>query len=87
MISNAVANFEIAQIIGFRLRVTPEEMVGRVMGAVRLFVLSGMAPGILVFGWIADHRNPLSAMWVACIGYVVIALAALATPAIRNERR
>jgi MFS family permease len=87
MISNAVANFEIAQIIGFRLRVTPEDMVGRVMGAVRLFVLSGMAPGILVFGWIADHRSPLSAMWVACIGYVVIALAALATPAIRNELR
>jgi MFS family permease len=87
MMSNAVANFEIAQIIGFRLRVTPVEMVGRVMGAVRLFVLSGMAPGILVFGYIADHRSPLSAMWVACIGYVVVALAAAATPAIRNERR
>jgi MFS family permease len=86
-ISNAIANFEIAQIIGFRMRVTPEHMIGRVMGAVRLFVLSGMAPGILVLGWIADRRSPLSAMWVACIGYVVIALAAVATPAIRNERR
>jgi MFS family permease len=86
-ISNAIANFEIAQIIGFRMRVTPEHMVGRVMGAVRLFVLSGMAPGIFVLGWIADRRSPLSAMWVACIGYVVIALAAVATPAIRNERR
>jgi MFS family permease len=87
MISNAVANFEIAQIIGFRLRVTPEEMVGRVMGAVRLFVLSGMAPGILVLGWIADKHGPLSAMWIACLGYVAIALVALVTPAIRNETR
>lgn len=85
--SNTIANFEIAQIIGFRMRVTPEHMVGRVMGAVRLFVLSGMAPGVLLFGWIADVRTPHDAMWIACAGYVVIALAALATPAIRQERR
>ena len=86
-LSNTIANFEIAQIIGFRLRVTPEHMIGRVMGAVRLFVLSGIAPGVLIFGWVADTRSPLAAMWIACIGYVVIALAALMTPAIRNERR
>jgi len=85
--SNTIANFEIAQIIGFRLRVTPEHMVGRVMGAVRLFVLSGMAPGVLIFGWIADTRSPLAAMWIACIGYIVVAIAALLTPAIRNETR
>jgi MFS family permease len=86
-LSNTIANFEIAQIIGFRLRVTPEHMIGRVMGAVRLFVLSGIAPGVLIFGWVADNRSPLTAMWIACIGYIVIALAALMTPAIRNERR
>jgi MFS family permease len=85
--SNTIANFEIAQIIGFRLRITPEHMVGRVMGAVRLFVLSGMAPGVLIFGWVADTRSPLAAMWIACIGYIVIAFAALLTPAIREERR
>jgi MFS family permease len=85
--SNALTNFEIAQIIGFRMRVTPEEMIGRVMGAVRLLVLSGMIPGVLFFGWFADHRNPRSAMWVACIGYAVLAVAALLTPAVRNETR
>lgn len=85
--SNTIANFEVAQIIGFRMRVTPEDAIGRVMGAVRLFVLSGMAPGVLAFGWVADHHSPLAAMWIACIGYIVIALAALMTPALRNERR
>lgn len=85
--SNAIANFEIAQILGFRMRVTPEATIGRVMGAVRVFVLSGMAPGVLAFGWFADRRGPLAAMWIACLGYVAIALTALATPAIRNERR
>jgi MFS family permease len=86
-LSNTIANFEIAQIIGFRLRVTPEHMIGRVMGAVRLFVLSGMAPGVLIFGWVSDVRSPLAAMWIACIGYLVIASSALMVPAIRDERR
>ena len=64
--SNTIANFEIAQIIGFRMRVSPEEMVGRVMGAVRLLVLAGMAPGILLFAWVADNRSPHAAMTIAC---------------------
>ncbi|HEX3369885.1 MAG TPA: MFS transporter [Candidatus Cybelea sp.] len=85
--SNAIANFEIAQILGFRMRVAPEEMVGRVMGAVRLFVLGGMAPGILVFGWVADHHSPHTAMWIATLGIFVAAVGAALTPAIRNEAR
>lgn len=87
MASNTIANFEIAQIIGFRMRVSPEELVGRVMGAVRLFVLAGMAPAVLLFGWVADHRSPHAAMSIAAGGYVVAAIAALLTPAIRDESR
>lgn len=86
-LANACAQFEIAQIIGFRLRVTPQEMVGRVFGAVRLFVLCGMAPGIVAFGWIADRFSPHTAMDVAAIGYLLIAAVAIASPAIREERR
>jgi MFS family permease len=85
--SNAIANFELAQVLGFRMRVSPEEMVGRVVGAVRLLVLAGMAPGVLLFGWVADHRSPHAAMWIATVGYAVTAIAAFLTPAIRNESR
>jgi MFS family permease len=85
--SNALANFEIAQIIGFRMRVTPEHMVGRLMGAVRLLVLAGIAPSVMFFGWVADHRSPHVAMAIACIGAAVVAVGALFTPAIRNESR
>ena len=85
--SNALGNFELAQILGFRLRVTPGEMVGRVMGAVRLLVLAGIAPAVLLFGWIADHRSPHVAMSVAVAGFIVCAIAAFFTPAIRNETR
>ncbi len=82
-----VANFEVAQVIGFRIRVTPEQMVGRVMGAVRLFVLAGIAPAVLLFGWVADHRTPLDAMFVAAFGFLTVAVAVAMTPAIRNEVR
>jgi MFS family permease len=85
--SNAVANFEIAQILGFRMRVSPPDMIGRVMGAVRLLVLSGLAPGVLLFSWFADYRSPHDAMAFACCGYILAAALALLTPAIRNEAR
>jgi MFS family permease len=85
--SNTVGNFEIAQIIGFRMRVTSEEMVGRVMGAVRLLVLSGMAPGVLLFGYVADRYSPHAAMWIGCLGFIAMALAAASIPALRNETR
>jgi MFS family permease len=86
-LANACAQFEIAQIIGFRLRVTPPEMVGRVFGAVRLFVLCGMAPGVVAFGWIADRFSAHVAMDIAAAGYLAIAVAAIAAPAIREENR
>jgi MFS family permease len=85
--SNACANYGIAEILGFRLRVTPEDQVGRVFGVVRLVVLIGMAPGILAFGYIADHISPHVAMAVSAYGYLAVALLALASPAIRNEQR
>lgn len=85
--ANSVANFEVAQIIGFRMRVSPETMIGRVMGAVRLIVLSSMAPGVLVFGYVADTYSPHAAMWIGAIGYLVIAAIAVSIPALRNETR
>ena len=86
-IANACAQFEVAQIIGFRLRVTPEELVGRVFGAVRLFVLCGIAPSVVIFGYVADRFGPHTAMWMSAAGYLLIAFAAVASPAIREERR
>jgi MFS family permease len=85
--AGAAVNFEIAQIVGFRMRVTPPDMVGRVMGAARLIALSAMVPGIIFFGWFADKHTALAAMWIAAIGYIVMAFAAVATPAIRGETR
>ncbi len=86
-VANGCANFEVAQIVGFRLRVTPEEYVGRLFGVVRLIVLCGMAPGILAFGYLADRYSPHLAMTVSAFAYLAVAFAAIASPAIRDERR
>ena len=86
-IASAGANFELTQIIGFRMRVIPEHMVGRVFGAVRVFVLAGIGPGVLAFGYIADRYGAHPAMAIATAGYLAIALVAVASPAIRNETR
>lgn len=85
--ANVGAAFEIAQIVGWRLRVTPEERVGRVFGAVRLLVHCGVAPGILLLGYLADRYDARVAMTIAVLGYFVIAALAILTPAIREERR
>ncbi len=79
--------YEFSQIVGFRMRVTPEALVGRMMGSVRVFVLMGMAPGVLALGWIADHRDPRWAMAVSAFAYLAFALTVWLIPAIRNETR
>lgn len=86
-LANAVTQFEIAQIVGFRMRVTPDDAVGRVFGALRVFVLIGIAPGVLAFGYLADRYGPRSAMSLSAVSVLAIAVVALFTPAIRNETR
>ena len=87
MLASAASTFEVSQILGWRLRVIPEALVGRTFGAVRLFVLLGIAPGVLGFGWIADHVSPYAAMCASALGFVLIAAIAITSPAIRNESR
>ncbi|HVA37196.1 MAG TPA: MFS transporter [Candidatus Dormibacteraeota bacterium] len=86
-IGGAGAAFEATQIIGWRLRVTPDEMIGRVTGALRLVVLCGIVPGVIAFGSVADRYGPRLAMAIAALGYLGIAASAALVPAIRNERR
>ncbi|MBV9269715.1 MAG: MFS transporter, partial [Candidatus Eremiobacteraeota bacterium] len=85
--ANAGWQFEVAQIIGFRLRATPEEYVGRLFGAVRILVLCGIGPGVPIVGYLADHFSPHTAISVLAAAYLVVAVVAALTPAIRTERR
>ena len=86
-LTNACLLFEIAQIVGWRMRVTPEELVGRVFGAVRLVILLGTVPGALIGGALADRYGARTPIVISGVGYLVMALAVAAFPAIRRERR
>jgi len=85
--TNACVLFGIAQIVGWRMRVTPQDLVGRVFGAVRFVVLLGTVPGALLGGALADRYGARFPVVVSGIGYFVMALAIAALPAIRRERR
>ena len=86
-LTNAVVQFEISQIIGFRLRVIHEDYVGRVFGAVRLFVLCGIPVAAVGFGYVADHAGARLAMGISGLGYLLVAIVVGVIPAIRTETR
>lgn len=86
-ITNAFVVFEVAQIVGWRMRVIPEEMVGRVFGVVRLVVLAGAAPGAIIGGTIADHYGARLPMIISGMGYIAVALFLFYLPAVRREAR
>jgi MFS family permease len=86
-LTNACVMFEIAQIVGWRMRVTPADLVGRVFGAVRLISLVGTVPGAIIGGLLADTYGPRISIVISGFGYIALAIAVAATPAIRRERR
>lgn len=86
-IANACLLFEIAQLVSWRIRVTPEDKIGRVFGAVRLVALIGTVPGALVGGAVGDRFGAREATLVAALGYLAIACAIAVLPQIRRDAR
>jgi MFS family permease len=86
-LTNACVTFEIAQIVGWRMRIIPEDLVGRVFGAVRLVVLIGTVPGAIVGGALADHFGARLPIIVSGVGYIATALLVWLAPALRREAR
>jgi len=67
--------------------VTPEDYVGRLFGAVRLFVLCGIAPGVVAIGYCADRFGPHGTIGIIAVLYLIVVIVAALSPAIRTERR
>jgi len=86
-LTNACVMFEIAQIVGWRTRVTPEGLVGRVFGAARLIALIGTVPGAIIGGALADHFGARLPIIISGFGYLAMALIVASIPTIRRERR
>jgi MFS family permease len=86
-VTNALVVFEVAQIVGWRMRIIPEDMVGRVFGVVRFVVLAGAAPGAILGGLMADRYGARLPLIVGGIGYIAVAAALFFLPSIRRESR
>ncbi|GAC1407755.1 MAG: hypothetical protein NVSMB64_14950 [Candidatus Velthaea sp.] len=80
-------SYEVTSLVAWRMRIIPEDMVGRVFGVVRLIVLIGMLPGSLLGGYIGDHYGTRAAMFVSTLGFFGIALALLTIKSLREDRR
>jgi MFS family permease len=86
-LASACGTFEVAQIVAWRMRVAPEDKIGRVSAAIRLIALIGLVPGTLIGGWIAQTHGARDAMWVSLVGWLVTALYAAAIPTLRRDDR
>jgi MFS family permease len=83
----ACGAYEITSIVAWRMRVIPEEMIGRVFGVIRLLVLVGMFPGSLLGGVLTDAFGPRAVMGVSGVAFLLLALNLTLSRAVRAERR
>jgi MFS family permease len=83
----ACGAYEITCIVGWRMRVIPEEMIGRVFGVIRLLVLAGMVPGSILGGAIADQWGTRAVMALSGVAFLLLALNLLGSRAVLSERR
>ena len=85
--SSACAGYFVTTIISWRMRIVPEDVVGRVFGVVRLIVLIGILPGSIAGGWLADHIGVRETMAISAFGYLITGALMATSSAVRNERR
>ena len=83
----AFGAYEITCIVAWRMRVIPEDMVGRVFGVIRLLVLIGMFPGSLLGGALTDSLGPRTVMGISGIAFLILAANLLLSRAVLAERR
>ncbi len=85
--SSIASGYNITTIVSWRMRVIPEELIGRVFGVVRLIVLIGIFPASILGGWLADHVGVRPTMAISAFGYFALALLLMMSRAVRVERR
>jgi predicted MFS family arabinose efflux permease len=85
--SSACAGYSVTTIVSWRMRIIPEDMVGRVFGVIRLVVLCGILPGSILGGWLADHVGVRETMLISAVGYLVLTFVVAFSRSVRAERR
>ena len=87
VVASVCSGYYVTSIVSWRMRVVPEDLVGRVFGVVRLVVLVGILPGSLAGGWLADHVGVRETMAISAFGYMLVAACLATSRAVRSEAR
>jgi MFS family permease len=85
--SSLCSGYVVTSIVSWRLRVIPEELVGRVFGVVRLVVLVGVLPGSVLGGWLSDHLGVRTTMLISAVGFFAFTGLLAFSRTLRRERR
>jgi predicted MFS family arabinose efflux permease len=85
--ASACGIYAISSLVAWRMRIIPEEMVGRVFGVTRLVAIIGMLPGSLAGGAIGDHYGTRMAMLVSTAGYALLAIGLCMMRSLRDDHR
>jgi MFS family permease len=85
--SSVCAGYRITTIVSWRLRVIPEDLVGRVFGVIRFWVMAGVFPGAVLGGWLADVIGVRPTMLISAYGYLLLTIALAFSASVRRERR
>ena len=83
----ACGAYEITSIVGWRMRIIPDDMIGRVFGVIRLLVLVGMVPGSILGGVISDRWGTRAVMAISGAAFLLLALNLAGSRAVLSERR
>ncbi len=86
-VTNGCVLFEIAQLIGWRMRITPEDSVGRVFGVARFIALGATVPAAVLAGLLADRYGARVPIAISGGGYLIFAVGLWLSPALRREAR
>jgi MFS family permease len=85
--ASACGIYAVSSLVAWRMRIIPEDLVGRVFGVIRLVAIIGMLPGSLAGGAIGDHYGTRTAMLISTIGYAALAIGLFAMKSLRNDER
>jgi MFS family permease len=85
--ASACGIYAISSLVSWRMRIIPEDLVGRVFGVIRLVVIIGMLPGSLLGGVIGDRYGTRAAMLISTAGYAALAAGLLAMKSLRADKR
>lgn len=86
-LSSTCAGYLVTTIVSWRMRVIPEDLLGRVFGVIRFIVLGGILPGSIIGGWLSDHAGVRATMGISAFGYLILAVVLISSRTVRAERR